>query len=169
MKKMILIVFCAFICFSAIGCTQGIKIGEVVNGIGVITHDEQDLIQALEKEYDKNQGTKFTYARILTSLDGNFWLVAGNQDPLTSFKIAVKLEYDASTKHLQISTISATFSQSCGDCNSPNCELATDGNNNPKGCTDCDSEKTEEFCNHSIVSSHPGSDGPIVVRYLKSK
>ena len=71
MKKMILMVFCTFICFSTIGCAKVVKLGEVVNGIGVVTHDEQDLIQALEKEYDKKQGTKFKYARILTSKDGN--------------------------------------------------------------------------------------------------
>jgi len=167
MKKMILIVFCAFICISTNGFAQ-VKLGEVVNGVGIATHDEQDLIQALEKEYDKKQGTKFTYARILTSKDGNFWLAAGNQDQQTSFRIAVKLELDAKTKQLHISTKAATYTESCGDCKSPNCALAIDENNNPDGCTDCGPENPDEYCNHSISSCPPGLDAP-VVRYLNKK
>ena len=70
---------------------------------------------------------------------------------------------------MHISTKAATYSQSCGDCKSPKCALFIDEKGNPSGCTDCGPENPDEFCNHSIASSHPGSDGPIVVRYLKSK
>ncbi|MBX3044397.1 MAG: hypothetical protein KIT33_13190 [Candidatus Kapabacteria bacterium] len=137
-----------------------------MNGVGVVTHNEQDLIQALQKEYDINQSTTFTYARILTTMDGNYWLAAGNQNPLTSYKIAVKLELDATTQELQISAIAVTVSQSCDGCNSPNCAIIFDGNGNPDGCADCDSGRAHEFCNHKITLHNPETNNLVVVRYL---
>lgn len=140
-----------------------VKIGEMVNGNAVVTHDMQDIIQALEKEYDINQGTQFNYASIYISLTNNYWLVAGNGNPANQFKIAVQLDYNSTQNEFYVSAVPDRPVHSCVDCSSVDCHLIFDGNGNLAGCSECNGYPSQH-CNHSITMK-PANE-LAVVRYL---
>ena len=168
MKGLIGFLFISFTFIPLNGIYAQIKIGELKNGSAVITHDLQDLLQAIEKEYsmDTKIAIKFLYAKILVSKDNKYWLAAGNHNPNTNFKMAVQLVLNSKTNELQVSRISATITQYCSDCNSPNCALIFDDDGNINGCSDCDSGNSKDFCNHNITSHNPAKNQVVVERYL---
>jgi energy-coupling factor transporter ATP-binding protein EcfA2 len=168
MKRLICLLIALFTFIPLNGIYAQIKIGELKNGSVVITHDLQDLLQAIEKEYsmDTKKVIKFLYAKIMISKDNKYWLAAGNHNPNTNFKMAVQLVLNSKTNELHVSRISATITQYCSDCNSPNCALIFDDDGNINGCSDCDSGNSKDFCNHNITSESPAKNQVVVERYL---
>lgn len=159
------IMFCVSVMIiCSINAFAQVKIGEVVNGVGVITHNEQDLIQALQKEYDINQGTTFNYVRIL-NYDSNYWLVAGDRNPAVDFNIAIPLKKNVENNDLNINRDNIAQVQKCADCKM-NCYLLI-GINGPAGCSDCMPTSPGEFCNHKSTLTVPSTNIVVVERYLQ--
>jgi hypothetical protein len=158
----------AIILFSFIELNAQIKIGELNNSNGVITHNLPDLIQALEKEYDISQGTTFKYVKILVSNNNKYWLVAGNVNPSSHFKIAVSLEKNTSNNSFYISRVNDVNVEKCSDCSEPNCALMFDKSGQPDGCATCSTDNSKQFCNHSKGLSKNSKQVP-VEKFFKIK
>lgn len=169
MKSIIVAFIISIIAFSTYQLHAQIKIGELNGSSAIITHDKADIIQALEKEYDSKQETKFLYAKILVSKNNRYWLAAGNGNPETQFKIAVELEKSPKNNDLFIMQSALGSSDTCVDCDDPSCALKYDGKGNPDGCTGCGSGYTDQHCNHNKTAVYPEQSIILVERYLLIK
>jgi hypothetical protein len=165
MKSKILIVAIAiFTMLFVNNLYSQVKIGEITSSGATITHDLNDLLQALEKEYESNTPITLVTAKIHITNDNVYYLIgcaSGDKD-----KISVKLEKDPANNNLYICRGAGVEKQWCADCDNPDCTLNYNGKGEPVGCKDASCPYPNEFCNHHI-STGPGII--FVERYLQKK
>ncbi len=162
-SKIIIVVAILFAILFVNNLYSQVKIGEITSSGAIITHDLNDLIQSLEKEYESNTSVTLVSAKIHITSDNTYYLIgcaSGDKD-----KISVKLEKDPANNNLYICRGAGADKQWCADCNNVECQLDYNGKGEPNGCKEV-SCPVGQYCNHHI-STGPGII--FVERYLKKK
>ncbi len=162
MKKLLIIAIAiiGIVFANSSNAMADIKIGEDNNGVLSITHDYEDLKQALEKEYDINQTTPISDIQLIKTQSNSYWII-GYKEPDAPI-IAVMLEKHTSPIDLYVGGGSSSRKEWCSGCNSApwSCHLIFTGSGDPDGCSDCQSGAAGEFCNHN-TSEGPGGEAGI--------